>query len=269
MARDLGQALNWYRMAADQGDSAARHRVEVGGHLLAGIARYGDDDYAAAVSEFDRALELDSDLADAYDLRGWAHGASPHPAPAIVDFSVARSLRVRQGWMEREAALDVAMQVVLVRSDVACEPDCPEWISAEGRIVPSTPAEFKRALKAMGDRRLPVIIHSPGGDVDAAMAIGRLIRAKQLDVAVGKTVFEGCAPGHKGCAPSKGRYRGMAYSVNAFCASACPLVLAAGTERLVGEVAAAAVHEVKTDLHEDGHDLSRDLPDREWQEGDS
>jgi hypothetical protein len=104
--------------------------------------------------------------------------------------------------------------------------------------------EFVRVFKEMGDKRLPVIIQSPGGDVQAALAIGRLIRSKKLDLAVGRTAFLRCLPGQKNCQAPKGGYRGMAYSTYAVCASACPLVLAAGAERLVGTLAAAGVQRI-------------------------
>lgn len=140
------------------------------------------------------------------------------------------------------------MRIAIVReSGKDCEPNCPEWISAEGRITPATPGKLRRALKAMGGRKLPVLIQSPGGDVEAALEMGRLIRAQHLDVAVASTEFDGCAPGKKDCTLPKaanGEYRGRASSLGAYCASACPLVLAGGEKRLVGQSAFAGVHQI-------------------------
>ncbi|MFN7127326.1 MAG: hypothetical protein ACK4M8_15650, partial [Allorhizobium sp.] len=66
------------------------------------------------------------------------------------------------------------MQFFVVRSNQpGCEPTCPEWISAEGAIVGGTPARLKKLLKSIGDRRLPIVVTSPGGNVDAAMVLGR------------------------------------------------------------------------------------------------
>jgi hypothetical protein len=140
------------------------------------------------------------------------------------------------------------MRIAIVRASAGeCEPNCPEWISAEGRITPASPAKLSRVLKAMGKRHLPVLIQSPGGDVEAALEMGRLIRARQLDVAVAATEFDGCAPEQKNCAVPKsahGEYRGGASSLGAYCASACPLVLAGGQTRLVGQSAFAGVHQI-------------------------
>ena len=246
VAPDLAEALKWYRLAADQGDFVARLKVQLGTRLSAGIARYNDQDYAGAIADFDAVLDLDADFVDAWDLRGWAYSAEARRDMAVVSFARARDLRLAQGWVENAGLPDGDMRVVIVRGDVGCEPDCPAWISAEGRIVGATVSQFKRVFKEMGDKRLPVIIQSPGGDVQAALAIGRLICSKKLDVAVGRTAFLRCLPGQKNCQAPKGGYRGMAYSTYAVCASACPLVLAAGGERLVGTLAAAAVHQVKT-----------------------
>ncbi len=41
--------------------------------------------------------------------------------------------------------------------------------------------------------------------MDAAIAMGRLIRARKLDVAVGYTTFSSCAPRQKGCNAARTR----------------------------------------------------------------
>jgi len=146
--------------------------------------------------------------------------------------------------------LEPPMTVVVVRSNIpSCEPDCPQWISAQGRITANTPSVFKKALKLAGKKRLPVIITSPGGDVDAALAIGNLIRARKLDVAVGWTVFSGCEPRQKDCKP--GVYSGTVYNYGAYCASACPFILAAGQQRLLGWRAMVGVHQISTTMIQD------------------
>lgn len=128
------------------------------------------------------------------------------------------------------------MRVVIVRSMIlACEPLCPQWISAEGQIDARTPALFKKVLARAGKARLPIVISSPGGDVEAALAIGRMIKERQLDVAVGTTFFTGCAPAEAGCKlpeDQKGVYRGVARSEYSFCVSACPFILASGARRI-------------------------------------
>ncbi|WP_162704272.1 hypothetical protein [Ensifer sp.] len=143
-----------------------------------------------------------------------------------------------------------AMQFLVVRSNqVGCEPTCPEWISAEGTIVRDSPARLQKLLKSIGNRRLPIVVTSPGGDVDAAMALGRIIRARKLDVAVGKTRFIGCQPQQKDCRDNDGkgaRFIGITYSGEAYCASACPLMLAGGIRRVVGQWAYLGVHQITT-----------------------
>lgn len=128
------------------------------------------------------------------------------------------------------------MKVVLVRASfTGCEPNCPEWIMAEGEITGATPAVFRKVLKKIGKRKLPVVISSPGGRVEAAMEIGRMIRKAALPVAVGRTNYHSCSPWEKNCTLPKeaeGYYDGLGYGSDGYCLSACPLILAAGTERL-------------------------------------
>lgn len=154
-------------------------------------------------------------------------------------------------WNAAAEAIDdaAAMRFLVVRgSQAGCEPSCAEWILAEGAIVSKTPAQFQGFLKALGGRKLPIIVTSPGGDVNAAMALGRMIRKNKLNTAVGMTRFLGCQPEVKDCHlnDDKGaHYLGTVYAGGAFCNSACPLMLAGGTRRLVGQWAFLGVHQVR------------------------
>lgn len=144
--------------------------------------------------------------------------------------------------------LDQPMRFVLVRhSSPTCGLECPEWISAEGTVTADTAKKLKAVLAKVGTRKLPILINSPGGHVDAALAAGRLIRSKGLDVAVAYTMFTDCSPSAKGCKPDKdGFYRGVANSYYSFCNSACPWILAGGTRRLAGPLAYVGVHQMTT-----------------------
>ncbi|MGX7872678.1 hypothetical protein ACVDG5_007400 [Mesorhizobium sp. ORM6] len=146
--------------------------------------------------------------------------------------------------------LGPTMQFGIVRSNApGCEPICPEWISAEGSIEAGTPARLKRVLKTLNGRKLPIVVSSPGGSVDAALVLGRMIRQNKLDIGVGKTRFAGCRPGDQDCKQDDGkgaRYFGIAYVNGAFCNSACPLMLAGGIQRFVGEWAYLGVHQITT-----------------------
>ncbi|OHV88385.1 hypothetical protein [Mesorhizobium sp. ORS 3428] len=131
-----------------------------------------------------------------------------------------------------------------------CEPNCPEWIAANGTIEAGTPALFKRLLKTLGGRPLPIIVNSPGGNVDAALQLGRMIRKNKLDIAVGVTEFSGCSPGMKNCLDDgRAPYLGIAYDSGAMCNSACPLMFAGGIRRVVGEWAFLGVHQITTTYH--------------------
>ncbi len=131
---------------------------------------------------------------------------------------------------------DQPMQLRIVRDGrPGCGKGCAEWIAAEGRIVPGTGEAFATVMRTLGDRRLPVFIDSGGGAVDDAMAMGRLIRERHLDVAVAQTI-----PDCPGCAPGLALPR----SPGAVCASACVLVLAAGTSRVGGLATHVGVHQM-------------------------
>ena len=149
-----------------------------------------------------------------------------------------------------KATVSPPMVFAIVRSGtVGCEPNCPQWISAEGQIMPGTANQFRKILKQAGKLRLPVVITSPGGDVEAALAMGQMIRERKLDVLVGWTLFTGCNPTAKTCKlpkAQKGVYAGLAMTSRGYCLSACPFLFAAGQKRILGAGAFLGVHEITT-----------------------
>lgn len=140
------------------------------------------------------------------------------------------------------------MKFFVVRSSSpVCEPTCPQWIWARGEIVSGTPAQFQRLLKRIGRQRLPVVISSPGGNVDAALKLARMIRKRGLDTAVGNALLIGCLPDRKDCLKIQkegGVYLGVI--MPGVCNSACPLVLAGGINRLASENSFVGLHQVTT-----------------------
>jgi len=86
-----------------------------------------------------------------------------------------------------------------------------------GRIEPGTSGEFERFLAANPGKVRTLVLHSPGGAVNDALEMARLIRQSKLATNV----------------PD-----------NAYCASSCPLVFAGGSRRLAGRHAWIGVHQV-------------------------
>jgi hypothetical protein len=136
--------------------------------------------------------------------------------------------------------------VRVVSADPACQPNCPEWLSAEGRIEPGAARAFAAAVERLKGRRLPILIHSPGGSVADAAAMGELIRAKGLAVAVARTLITNCPEASPKCPDGPG----TAITGGAICASACVLVLAGGVERIAAPSARIGVHQITTVVSE-------------------
>lgn len=91
-----------------------------------------------------------------------------------------------------------------------------DTVQLVGEIAPGDAARFADWLDARPSPPRRLTLHSPGGSVSDALAIGRTVRAGGLAT----TVEEG-----------------------RFCLSACPYILAAGQPRAVGEDAAVGVHQ--------------------------
>lgn len=152
------------------------------------------------------------------------------------------------------------MRFVRVRSDSpGCEPLCPEWISAQGRIVFGTAKKLEAFLAGRDLSVLPIVLASQGGEWEEAISLGEIVREHQLDVAVARTQFAGCGLREWNCDP-KISNDGVAFgraanSVGLTCGSACVLVLASGVNRVAGTWSGVGIIQISnaltTEMYED------------------
>lgn len=89
--------------------------------------------------------------------------------------------------------------------------------SAVGRIEPGAAEDFEAFLETQGGEVRRLYLHSPGGSVRDALGMARLARENDIETV----------------APN-----------DAYCASSCPIILAGGVERRVGEAAYIGVHQI-------------------------
>lgn len=73
----------------------------------------------------------------------------------------------------------------------ACGEGCDMRIAAEGNFAPGAFDRFRQFLKRSGDRKLPIYFHSPGGLVEPALEIGRMLRKLNMTAGVGIMVSQG------------------------------------------------------------------------------
>ncbi len=90
-------------------------------------------------------------------------------------------------------------------------------LKAEGSIDPGAADRFAEEIAARGEYVTAVTLNSPGGSVEDALTMSKLIREKGLNTKV---------------------------ATKALCASSCPLVFAGGVAREAAENAILGVHQV-------------------------
>jgi hypothetical protein len=135
----------------------------------------------------------------------------------------------------------------------ACGQGCSEWIAAEGKIDVGAADRFRQLLRKLGDRRPPVYFHSPGGKVNDALELGRLIRDKKFEVSVGHTVPLGCGSDKQSANSCEARNRaGQAVEAEISptvyaCNSSCVYALAGGTVRRVPPWVKLGIHDIGVD----------------------
>jgi hypothetical protein len=132
-----------------------------------------------------------------------------------------------------------------------CGPGCSEWIAVEGSFGVGAAAQFRALLSRLGKQKLPVFFHSPGGLVEEALTIGRLMREKGMTSGVGRTVPEGCSDEKrkKECDDLKKSGKtldGDLLTSAGLCSSACVYALLGGKTRVVSPGARIGVHAVRS-----------------------
>ncbi len=136
------------------------------------------------------------------------HVSQPILPPAVdSDRTSPGSLDPRENIRTGEAALKDAMRFELKPGGV---------LAATGSIDAGSSARLAAELEARGEYVESVSLDSPGGSLDDAIAMARMIRERDLAT----QVLDG-----------------------ALCASSCPLVFAGGTTRSVGDKAAVGLHQ--------------------------
>ena len=77
----------------------------------------------------------------------------------------------------------------------SCGPGCDRWIAVEGKVDEDAAERVRHFLRGVKDAQRPIYFHSPGGSVDQAYAIGRLLRSRKAIARVGRTIVTGCTAG--------------------------------------------------------------------------
>jgi hypothetical protein len=111
--------------------------------------------------------------------------------------------------------------------------DCASWIYAVGPIAERTPKDFELFIADKEARGATVVLNSVGGSVSGAIALGRMMRALDMNTTVGRAV-----PSKVAGSPQ------LELLPDASCSSMCAFLLLAGKERHVPAQAKVKVHQI-------------------------
>ena len=141
----------------------------------------------------------------------------------------------------------------------SCGPGCDHWIAVEGMVDQAAATRIGRFLREVKDKEQPIYFHSPGGVVEPAYVIGRILRSRKVVARVGRTIVTACAAGTQvddACLKIKtggGEVEAEISTYHAMCNSACSYLFLGATTREVAPDAALAVHSSKLTLVVRGH----------------
>jgi hypothetical protein len=141
----------------------------------------------------------------------------------------------------------------------SCGSGCDRWIAVEGTVDQGAASRISRFLRGVKDTSRPIYFHSPGGSVEQAYTIGRLLRSRKAIGRIGRTIVTACAAGTEvddACLKIKnagGEVEAEISTHHAMCNSACAYLFLGATTREVAPDAAMAVHNSKLTLVVHGH----------------
>jgi hypothetical protein len=136
----------------------------------------------------------------------------------------------------------------------ACGPGCDSWIALEGMVDAGAADRFRKFLRRQKDRHLPMYFSSPGGNLDQALAMGRMLREEPTIARVARTVVKECGSEPQtgeACLELKRSGRVLEAELaeqGAMCNSACPYLILGSTTREIAPNTVLAVHSPKVIL---------------------
>lgn len=140
----------------------------------------------------------------------------------------------------------------------SCGSGCDRWIAVEGKMDSAAAARLRSFFRAQKDARLPVYLHSPGGDVRQALAMGRLLRERKATGRVARTIVKECGAdgqGEPACAKLKQSGRELEAELTetgAFCNSSCVYLLLGASTREVPPDVTLGVHSARVTISYSG-----------------
>jgi hypothetical protein len=151
----------------------------------------------------------------------------------------------------REAPVPPMVFYVAKGAPDACGRGCDSWIAVEGQVDSGAALRFRKFLRQVRDRNLPLYFSSPGGNLDQAVAMGAMLRERPIVARVARTVVKECgfeAQDGGVCIKLKQSGRelhGDLWTRGAMCNSACPYLILGAATREIAPDTVLAVHSPK------------------------
>jgi hypothetical protein len=166
-------------------------------------------------------------LVRSLDLRGWVLLGAAALCIALPGATVTLGGSANAGVTLEERKLPMRF------SWVACQPDCPGWVSAVGIVTADSPNDFDEFARGRKLGGATIVLDSSGGSVNDSIALGRRWRSLGAQTTVGISVQTHTAQGAR-----------ARIVPEAYCESMCVFLLLSGKTRYVPEAAHVRVHQI-------------------------
>ncbi len=161
------------------------------------------------------------------DFRGWALLGATAICIALPGVMAALGGSAHAGTTLEERKLPMRF------SWIACQPNCPGWVSAVGIVTADSPKVFDEFARGRQLSGATIVLDSSGGSVNDSIALGRRWRSLGARTTVGISVLTRTAQGYR-----------ASVAPEAYCESMCVFLLLSGKTRYVPDAARVRVHQI-------------------------
>lgn len=144
----------------------------------------------------------------------------------------------------------------------ACGAPCAEFVVAKGNIGRATAFGYFLARARSGGRDLPVILESPGGHLNGAVALARMWRQLGVTVVIASSIPTCSHSGRDRRCESADLADGIVtfgLAGGSACASACTILMAGAVRRIAAPKARFGIHTPSANLDSDSGRFVRSL----------
>ena len=172
-------------------------------------------------------------------------------AITVIGMVASTAAHAQTSRFNQQARTDMTFRYGRLPTTPPCGHACIDFVVAEGIIGMSSGFAYAITYKLLGERSVPVLLDSPGGNVLGMELLAGMFRRLGATVVIARARERACRPGDVRCVADDILQNVKMYDVSATkaeCKSACPFAFMGAKTRIVPAGAKIGLHAPELDL---------------------